>query len=80
MKIVDRQNKTCDRNAEVHKRESAIRAHIAGCGYRLMHRRNNQYWLMLAEPMSLDEIEVWARFGDSSHKHSRKNNKARKVR
>jgi hypothetical protein len=34
-----------------HVRELAIRH-----GYRLMHRRNDQYWLMRNQPMSLDEI------------------------
>ena len=56
-----------------------IRAHIAGCGYRLMHRRNGQYWLMLAEPMTFEQIENWARVGNHSYMHSQKNNKVRKV-
>jgi len=34
-----------------HVRELAARQ-----GYRLMHRRNDQYWLMRNQPMSLDQI------------------------
>jgi hypothetical protein len=34
-----------------HVRELAARQ-----GFRLMHRRNDQYWLMRNQPMSLDEI------------------------
>jgi Poly A polymerase head domain len=34
-----------------HVRELAARQ-----GYRLMHRRNDQYWLMRDQPMSLEEI------------------------
>jgi hypothetical protein len=34
-----------------HVRELAARQ-----GYRLMHRRNDQYWIMRNQPMSLDEI------------------------
>jgi hypothetical protein len=34
-----------------HVRELAARQ-----GYRLMHRRNDQYWLMRNQPMSLDDI------------------------
>jgi hypothetical protein len=34
-----------------HVRELATRQ-----GYRLMHRRNDQYWLMRNQPMSLDQI------------------------
>jgi hypothetical protein len=26
-----------------------------------MHRRNGQYWVMLADPMTLDQIEAWVR-------------------
>src|SRR5437899_726457 len=33
-----------------------VRELAAWQGYRLMHRRNDQYWLMRNQPMSLDEI------------------------
>jgi Poly A polymerase head domain len=33
-----------------------VRELAARQGYRLMHRRNDQYWLMRNQPMSLDEI------------------------
>jgi hypothetical protein len=36
------------------------RALLAQQGYRLMHRRNGQYWVMIDNPMTLDEIEACA--------------------
>jgi hypothetical protein len=78
--IVNRHNRTADQNADVEKREIDLRAHMAEFGYRLMHRRNGQYWLMIAEPMTLDQIEDWAQVGDRSRRYSRKNNHTRKVR
>jgi hypothetical protein len=44
---------------EAEARESRVRARMAKQGYRLMHRRNGQYWVMFDEPKTLDEIEVW---------------------
>ncbi len=60
MTKVDWQDKMLDRSAEANGREIAIRAHMARRGYRLMHRRNGQYWVMFDHPMTLDEIEGWA--------------------
>jgi hypothetical protein len=40
-------------------REITIRAMAAQLGYRLMHRRNGQYWVMFGDPMTLAEIEGW---------------------
>jgi len=41
------------------RKEEAIRADLARNGYKLMHRRRGQYWLMLQTPMTLDGIEQW---------------------
>jgi hypothetical protein len=38
---------------------SRVREKVAQRGYRLMHRRNGQYWVMFAQPMTLPEIETW---------------------
>jgi hypothetical protein len=38
-----------------------VRWRAARQGYRLMHRRNGQYWLMQNQPMSLEEIEAMLR-------------------
>ena len=38
--------------------EDFIREYMAKRGYRLMHRRNGQYWVMFANPMTLDEIQA----------------------
>jgi hypothetical protein len=37
--------------------ENQVRALLAQRGYRLMHRRNGQYWVMFADPYSLDVIK-----------------------
>jgi hypothetical protein len=39
--------------------ETTVRAEVARYGYRLMHRRNGQYWVMLNNPMTLDEIDMF---------------------
>lgn len=36
----------------------ALRERCHRKGWRLMHRRNNQYWLMVGRPMSLEQIEM----------------------
>jgi hypothetical protein len=61
------QDHSLNYNENENQREMAIRAQLARRGYRLMHRRNGQYWVMLADPMTLDDIEAWTtprkRFG-----------------
>ncbi len=34
-----------------------IREQLARLGYRMMHRRNGQFWLLYEKPMRLPEIE-----------------------
>jgi hypothetical protein len=41
---------------QVFQRER-VRAMAIEAGYRIMHRRRGQYWLLLAATMSLDAIE-----------------------
>jgi hypothetical protein len=36
--------------------EAILRREVKALGYRLMHRRNGQYWLMIDEPMTLNRI------------------------
>jgi hypothetical protein len=59
MTKVNWQHRVLDRNNDTNGRETAVRAHMARHGYRLMHRRNGQYWVMFAEPITLDQIEAW---------------------
>jgi hypothetical protein len=40
-------------------REMKVRSQLARRGYRLMHRRKGQYWVMLDEPMTFEEIDAW---------------------
>lgn len=40
-------------------REMRVRSQLARRGYRLMHRRKGQYWVMFDQPMTLPEIETW---------------------
>jgi len=61
MTKVNWQEQVFDRSNDANGREIAVRAHMAQRGYRLMHRRNGQYWVMLADPMTLDEVEAWVR-------------------
>src|SRR5712671_4430399 len=37
--------------------ENRVREALAQRGFRLMHRRGNQYWVMYSQPQTLDEIE-----------------------
>lgn len=60
MTKVNWQEQVSNRSNDANGREISVRAHMARRGYRLMHRRNGQYWVMLADPMTLDEIEAWA--------------------
>jgi hypothetical protein len=48
-----------DRDLAAKVREEKVRSRVARKGYRLMHRRNRQYWVMFDNPMTLDEIEAW---------------------
>ena len=34
-----------------------LRARVATKGYRLMHRRNGEYWMVQAQPLTLAEID-----------------------
>jgi hypothetical protein len=43
---------------EAEARVIRARALLAQRGYRLMHRRNGQYWVMIDSPMTLDQIEA----------------------
>jgi len=47
-----------DKTREAEAREIKVRERVAQRGYRLMHRRHGQYWVMFAEPMTLPEIET----------------------
>jgi hypothetical protein len=40
-------------------RETRVREALARVGYRLMHRRGQQYWMLPTAPQTLDEIETW---------------------
>jgi hypothetical protein len=40
-------------------RENRAREALARAGYRLLHRRGQQYWVMPAVPETLDQIERW---------------------
>jgi hypothetical protein len=44
-----------DHDAGVH----GLRARMAQQGYRLLHRRKEEYWVMFSAPMTLRQIEVW---------------------
>lgn len=44
---------------QINADEDWVRAEVRRRGYRLMHRRKGQYWLMMADPMTLTEIESW---------------------
>ena len=48
-----------EKTREADAREIKVRKQVAQRGYRLMHRRNGQYWLMFDQPMTLPEIETW---------------------
>jgi hypothetical protein len=47
-----------EKTREADAREINVQRKVAQRGYRLMHRRNGQYWVMLAKPMTLPEIET----------------------
>jgi hypothetical protein len=40
-----------------------IRRNLADQGYRVMHRRNGQYWVMFDKPMTVAEMNVFHLFG-----------------
>jgi hypothetical protein len=42
---------------EAHK--ARLREALAAKGYRLMHRRKGQYWMMHSTPRTLAQIESW---------------------
>jgi len=39
--------------------EQRVRRLAAARGWRIMHRRKSQYWLLASDPMTLDGIEEW---------------------
>jgi hypothetical protein len=54
-----RQKETQAEHPSEPSHEQRVREKAARDGYRLMHRRGNQYWLMLARPMTIEEIDYW---------------------
>lgn len=42
---------------EAHERE--VRKIMAEQGYRIMHRRNGEYWIMYDTPKTLAQIGAW---------------------
>jgi hypothetical protein len=50
-----------EREDEIDLEEQKVRVRegLAQRGYRLMHRRKQQYWVMQATPLTLDQIETW---------------------
>ncbi len=50
-----------EREDEIDLEEQKVRVRegLAGYGYRLMHRRKRQYWLLHSTPRTLDQIESW---------------------
>jgi len=58
MSKFDPKNQILNHGGKAERRETVLRADMARRGYRLMHRRNGQYWVMFDEPMTLDEIEA----------------------
>jgi hypothetical protein len=48
-----------DRDLAAKARQAKVRSQAARKGYRLMHRRSGQYWVLFGSPMTLDEIEAW---------------------
>ena len=54
-----REKRAQEKAREANSREIKVRERVAQRGYRLMHRRNGQYWVMFDEPMTLPEIETW---------------------
>jgi hypothetical protein len=47
-----------EKTREPEAREIKVRERVAQRGYRLMHRRNGQYWVMFSQAMTLPEIET----------------------
>jgi hypothetical protein len=56
-KLREKWARETDRAAKA--RGMKVRGQLARRGYRLMHRRKGQYWVMFDIPMTLDEIEAW---------------------
>jgi hypothetical protein len=50
-----------EREDEIDLEEQKVRVRegLARYGYRLMHRRKGQYWLLHSTPRTLDQIESW---------------------
>jgi hypothetical protein len=48
-----------EKTREAEAREIKVRERVAQRGYRLMHRRHGQFWVMFSQPMTLPEIETW---------------------
>jgi hypothetical protein len=39
--------------------ETKVRKIMGELGYKIMHRRNGEYWIMSDTPKTLDQIEAW---------------------
>jgi hypothetical protein len=44
---------------QLDPQRARVREGLAKVGYRLMHRRGKQYWMLPMVPMTLDQIEAW---------------------
>ncbi len=55
----DRYHEQRNEIKEQQVREGRVRELAARAGYRIMHRRNGQFWLMYGKPVMLDWIEQW---------------------
>lgn len=42
---------------DIEQQRQRIRSELARKGYKLLHRRKGQYWVMMGQPMTLDQIE-----------------------
>jgi hypothetical protein len=42
---------------QLEQQRQRIRSELARKGYKLLHRRKGQYWVMMDQPMTLDQIE-----------------------
>jgi hypothetical protein len=58
-KLLAAYEQTQDKKRSEETQEQRVRALAAANGYRIMHRRGGQYWLLLSDPMSLDGVEDW---------------------
>jgi hypothetical protein len=55
--LTEDQTKMLDEQLDPQR--ARVREGLAMVGYRLLHRRGNQYWMLPKAPMTLDQIERW---------------------